>query len=168
MTHEPASLTDESEVLHMNRRTKVCIWIIVIGLANFLAYTVVYDFIGGEAVNGDVRAEAGDDGRPVLNYFLVDGGRETPVGRGVWMYSAVHSISIWITVGAVLLAMLTLAKDRIVSSMRSSIVRGRTFITILATVVTLISVLLTVRFALRTVEKLLDAKAALGAAPGAP
>ena len=151
----------------MNRRTKVCIWIIIVGLANFLAYTVVYDFIGGEAVNGDVRAEGSAGGPAALHYYLVDSGRETPVGRGVWIYSAVHSISIWITMGAVLLAMLTLAKDRIVSSMRSSIVRGRTFITILATIVTLISVLLTVRFALRTIEKLLDAQAALGSAPGA-
>lgn len=148
----------------MNRRTKVCIWIIVAGLANFLAYTVVYDFIGGEAVNGDVRVEAVNGGPRALHYYLVDSGQETPVGRGVWMYSAVHSISVWITMGAVLLAMLTLAKDRIISSMRSSIVRGRTFITILATIVTLISVLLTVRFALRTVEKLLDAGAALRAA----
>lgn len=168
MTDEQASLPDESDVLHMNRRTKVCIWIIILGLANFLAYTVVYDFIGGEAVNGFVRAEAVAGGPPALHYYLVDSGRETPVARGVWMYSAVHSISIWITVGAVLLAMLTLAKDRIVSSMRSSIVRGRTFITILATIVTLISVLLTVRFALRMIEKLLDAKEALGGAPGAP
>jgi len=167
LTDEQASLTDESEVLHMNRRTKVCIWVIILGLANFLAYTVVYDFIGGEAVNGDVRAEAVAGGPAALHYYLVDSGRKTPVGRGVWMYSAVHSISIWITMGAVLLAMLTLAKDRIVSSMRSSIVRGRTFITILATIVTLISVLLTVRFALRTIEKLLDAQAALGSAPGA-
>ena len=167
MTDELPGLTDESDALHMSRRTKVCIWVIILGLANFLAYTVVYDFIGGEAVNGDVRAEAVAEGPAALHYYLVDSGRETQVGRGVWMYSAVHSISIWITMGAVLLAMLTLAKDRIVSSMRSSIVRGRTFITILATVVTLISVLLTVRFALRTIEKLLDANAALGAAPGA-
>ena len=162
MTDEQASLTDESEALHMNRRTKVSIWIIIVGLANFVAYTVVYDFIGGEAVNGPIRVEPA-----ALHYYLVDSGRETPVGRGVWIYSAVHSISIWITMGAVLLAMLTLAKDRIVSSMRSSIVRGRTFITILATIVTLISLVLTVRFALRTIEKLLDAKAALGGAAGA-
>ena len=151
----------------MNRRTKVCIWIIIVGLANFLASPVVYDYRGGAADNGDVRAEGSAGGPAALHYYLVDSGRETPVGRGVWIYSAVHSISIWITMGAVLLAMLTLAKDRIVSSMRSSIVRGRTFITILATIVTLISVLLTVRFALRTIEKLLDAQAALGSAPGA-
>ena len=151
----------------MTRRTKVCIWIIIIGLVNFLAYTVVYDFIGGEAVNGDVRAETLAGGGRALRYYLVDSGRETRVGRGVWIYSAVHSISIWITVGAVLLGMLTLAKDRIVSSMRSSIVRGRTFITILATIVTLISVILTVRFALRTIQKLLAAKSALAVAAGA-
>ncbi len=45
----------------MDRRTRICIRVIVIGLLNFLAYTVVYLAIGGEAVNGWVR-EAADGG----------------------------------------------------------------------------------------------------------
>jgi hypothetical protein len=44
--------------------------------------------------------------------------------------------------------MLTLAKDRIVSSMHRSVVRGRTFITILATVITLTTAMATVYFIL--------------------
>ena len=47
-----------------------------------------------------------------------------------------------------MLAMLTLAKDRIVSSMRSSIVRGRTLITVLATIITMIVVVMTIWFIL--------------------
>lgn len=115
----------------MDFRTRVCIWVIMVGLANFMVYTVLYVFIGGEAVNGYVFSSA--DG--TLRYQLQSG---EIVSRAVFIYSGIHSITIWPTVGAILMAMLTLAKDRIVSSMRSSIVRGRTMITILATVITLI------------------------------
>ncbi|MDY7011115.1 MAG: hypothetical protein SVV80_10245 [Planctomycetota bacterium] len=105
-------------------------------------------------MNGCVRAEV-VDGRKVPHYYLVKHGTEVvEVSRAMWIYSAVHSISIWITVGAVLLSMLTLAKDRIISSMRSSVVRGRTFITILATVVTLISLAVTMWFLLYMIGQL--------------
>lgn len=114
----------------MDFRTRVCIWVIIAGLINFMVYTVLYVFIGGEAVNGYVISSA--DG--TLRYQLQSG---ELVSRAVFIYSGIHSITIWPTVGAILLAMLTLAKDRIVSSMRSSIVRGRTMITILATIITL-------------------------------
>lgn len=163
MTDEPNTGVDVDEVIHAPLRTKVCIWIIALGLANFLGYALLYDFIGGEAVNGAIRSAVGDDGAARLHYYLTDSGKETEVGRGMWIYSAVHSISIWVTVGAVLLSMLTLAKDRIVSSMRRSIVRGRTFITILATLVTLISIWMTVRFTLEIIDKLAEAKSALTA-----
>jgi hypothetical protein len=161
VTDEPNKTLDADEVIHAPLRTKVCIWIIALGLTNFLVYALLYDSIGGEAVNGAVRPGVGQDGAARLHYHLTDSGKETEVGRGVWIYSAVHSISIWVTVGAVLLAMLTLAKDRIVSSMRRSIVRGRTFITVLATLVTLISVWMTVRFTLEIIEKLAEARSAL-------
>lgn len=139
----------------MDRRTRICLLIIAIGLANFLAYAVVYMSIDGDAMNGYVRAEV-VAGRKVAHYYLVKRGVPVEVSRATWVYSAVHSISIWITVGAVLLSMLTLAKDRIISSMRSSIVRGRTFITILATVVTLISVAITMWFLLYMIRQLAD------------
>jgi len=94
----------------MDFRTRVCIWVIMVGLANFMVFTVLYVFIGGEAVNGYVIKAA--DGS--LRYELQEG---VTVSRGVFIYSGIHSITIWPTVGAILLAMLTLAKDRIVSSM---------------------------------------------------
>ena len=135
----------------MDRRTKVCILIIVIGLGNFLAYTIMYMFLGGDAMNGYVHVDPADGAR---HHYLVAKGVPFEVSGPVWVYSAVHSISIWVTVGAVLLAMLTLAKDRIVSSMHESVVGGRTFITILATVVALISVSITLWFLLYMIHQL--------------
>jgi hypothetical protein len=128
-------------------RSRICIWIIMIGLANFLAYSLTYAFFGGGAVYGSVHRAAKDK----LIYRLDSG---VTVSRGVFIYSGIHSISIWPTVGAIMLAMLTLAKERIVSSMRSSIVRGRTLITILATVVTLISVSVTAWFLIHMIHQL--------------
>ena len=157
-----ANLVDEESLAYaVSPRTKICIWIIALGLLNFLAYTLAYLQLGGDAMNGYVRLEpvknlAGGAERWVRHYYLCAEGRSIQVGRGAWIFSAVHAISIWITVGAVLLAMLTLAKDQIISSMRSSIVRGRTFITILATIVTLISVSVTIWFVIHMVHQLVD------------
>jgi len=133
----------------MDRRTRICIWIIVIGLANFLAYTLVYMYIEGEAVNGYVET-AGER----LHYYLQswDGPRE--VSRAEFIYSGVHSISIWVTVAAIMLAMLTLAKERIASSMRSTIIRGRTFMTILATIITFTTAVITIWFILQFSHRL--------------
>ncbi|GAG18149.1 unnamed protein product, partial [marine sediment metagenome] len=119
----------------MDRRTRICLLIILIGLANFLIYALLYVFIGGEAINGSIQTTA--DG--TTTYLLLRPGGETvAVSRGTFIYSGMHSISIWVTVGAVMLSMLTLAKERIASSMRSAIIRGRTIITILATIITMI------------------------------
>ena len=129
----------------MDRRTKTCIWIIQIGLANFLAFSLIYMFIGGEAVSGAIR----DDGHGGHEYFLKGPSQEDiPVSKGVYIYSGIHSISIWVTVGAVMLAMLVLAKERIASSMRSTIIRGRTLITILATVITMTTAVIALWFIL--------------------
>ena len=137
----------------MDRRTRICLWIIVLGLGNFVAYTIAYMFIGGDAMNGYVRT-ARVDGQVVRHYWLSRGGQGFTVPGPVWIYSAVHSLSVWLTVGAVLLAMLTLAKDRIVSSMRATVVRGRTFMTILATLIVFITVVITAYFILHIVTQL--------------
>ncbi|HET6429754.1 MAG TPA: hypothetical protein VM389_12190 [Phycisphaerae bacterium] len=144
MIGEPGGAQASLPEIHLNRRTKICLWIILLGLANFLAYSVVYFVLSGEAIHGGVRVEAGNPaGRA---YYVLHRGNPRQVSRGEWMYSAVHSISIPITVGAVLLAMLTVAKDRIVSSLRSSAVRGRALITLLAAVVTVCSLAWTAWF----------------------
>ncbi len=115
----------------MDIRTKICIWVIVIGMVNFLAYTISYSIVGGESVRGKiekVETPAGDEFR----YYL-DSGMEVP--RGEFVYMGIHSISIWITVGAIMLSMLTLAKDRISDSMHDAMMRGRTLCTVLAVVI---------------------------------
>jgi heme/copper-type cytochrome/quinol oxidase subunit 2 len=130
----------------MDKRTKICIWVILIGLANFLAYWIVYLALGaGEAVNGMVWKLPGG----VVHYVLHSGERDIVVSRAMFIYSGIHSLSIWVTVAAMMLAMLTLARERIVSSMRSTVLRGRTLITILATVITLMTVMMTIIFALQ-------------------
>ena len=127
----------------MDLRTKICIWIILIGLANFLAYTIGYVFIDGEAIHGHIEHQQATG---QVRYVLQSG---QVVSRGVYIYSGIHSISVWITVAAVMLAMLTLAKERIASSLRSAIIRGRTFITILATIITLTTIIITIWFSLQ-------------------
>ena len=141
----------------MDRRTRICLWIIVLGLVNFLAYAIAYEFIGGDAMNGSVRAEkAGVHASLVRHYWLSRNGQPIEVSRSIWIYSAVHSISIWVTVGAVLLAMLTLAKDRIVSSMRATVIRGRTMITVIATLISVICLIMTTHFILLMIRNLVS------------
>lgn len=138
-------------------RTRACIWIIMIGLLNFLAYVMLYWFFWGEAVNGHVEQS---DGK--LRYFLQSGEQ---VSRAVFIYSGIHSISIAPTVGAIMLAMLTLARDRVIGSMRQAIVRGRTMLTILATVITMIVAVWTVWFILQFTNRLNHPWAAPTSAP---
>ena len=143
----------------MDRRTRICVWVIVLGLANFAAYMVGYGFVGaagGDAMNGRVVRDAADPGHIV--YFIGRGGDLHEVGRGVWIYSAAHSISIWPTIGIMMLAMLTLAKDRLVASMRSTIVRGRTFIRLVAVLIVIFSAIMTRWFVLYAMEQLSDPK----------
>ncbi|HUT59223.1 MAG TPA: hypothetical protein VNA25_15345 [Phycisphaerae bacterium] len=128
------------------RGTRICIWIILIGLLNFLAYSLIYMSVGGEAIHGPVTY--GADGRATYN-LKSPSQEDIPVSRGVYIYSGIHSISIWPTVGAVMLAMLTLAKERIASSMRSTIVRGRTLITVLATIIAFTTTIVALWFILQ-------------------
>lgn len=122
----------EDSVMGMDLRTKVCLWIILIGLANFLAYAVSYSIIGGEAVLGEIEKDP-DTGK--LIYHLQPRGKPEGVHRDMFVYSGIHGISIWPTSMALLLSMLTLAKDRIISSMRSTILSGRSVITVIAVVI---------------------------------
>ena len=140
-----ADETDPAEVARLHRRTAICVWIILIGLANFLAYVIGYSYLWGEANHGHVY----DMGDRYL--YVLQSGAE--VSRCAFIYSGIHSISIWLTVGAVMLAMLTLAKERIASSMRVTIIRGRTLMTVLATVITITIVSLTIVSTLRFIDK---------------
>lgn len=113
----------------MDLRTKICLWIIVIGMANFLAYAIGYTVVGGESVRGKVYEDPATGKRT----YNLDSGQE--VHRDTFVYMGVHSILLWVSVAAVMLAMLTLAKDRIADSMQSAAMRGRTLCTVLAVVI---------------------------------
>jgi hypothetical protein len=136
----------------MDHRTRICLAIILLGLVNYVAFVVGYVFIGGDAMNGKVQPDVAATSH--WHYLVGRDGDLYEVGRGTWIYSAVHSISIWPTMGAVLLAMLTLAKDRIVSAMHSTVMRGRTFMTIVATLIAFIVAIMTVWFVLHAIRQL--------------
>ena len=137
------------------RRNWILIWIIVLGLANFVGYTLTYGYLEGDAKNG-----AFVDGKYYLRgHFIHDRqGRltEDDVSRATWIYSFVHSISIWPTVGAVLVAMFILARPHIIATMKTdSTVRGPTFITVCITVIVLLTVASTFYFILSFANALL-------------
>jgi hypothetical protein len=120
------------------RRNRILLWIIVLGLANFVSYTVTYWYYQGDAKNGAVV-----DGKYYLRgHFIRDrAGRMTDdVSRATWIYSFVHSVSIWPTVGAVLVAMFILARPHIIATMKAdAMIRGPTFITVCITIIVLVS-----------------------------
>jgi hypothetical protein len=87
------------------------------------------------------------------------------VGRAAWVYSAVHSISVPLTVGAIVLSMLTLAKDRLLASMHATIVRGRVFMTVLAIIIGVLAVVIAAYFTWYAVTQLVS-PAVMGAAEG--
>ncbi|MCH8964605.1 MAG: hypothetical protein IIB58_06560 [Planctomycetes bacterium] len=124
----------------MPRRTrnKILIAIIGAGLLNFLAYTIIYAMIGGDAKNGGI-----DEGQCFLRgHFLRLGieGHATQVSRPMWIYSYVHSISIWPTIGAVLCCMLLLARPHIIATMQEdSLIRGQSFVTAAMTIIIIIT-----------------------------
>ena len=120
------------------RRNKVLIALIGAGLLNFLAYTIIYAMIGGDAKNGWI-----EDGQCFLRgHFLRLGaeGHATPVSQPVWVYSYIHSISIWPTIGAVLCCMLLLARPHIIATMQEdSLIRGQSFVTAAMTIIVIIT-----------------------------
>ena len=121
----------------MTRRVRnlICIWIIFGGLANFIVYTVAYSYIGGDARNGQVRS-----GKYYVGGHFIHGldGQFAEVPKGVWIYSYLHSISIWPTIAAVLLSTLVMARPHIIATMKEGVVSGQTLIAIFATVIILL------------------------------
>lgn len=132
----------------MDRRTRnrVCIWIIGLGLANLLAYTVSYAYLQGDAANGEIR-----DGKYYVRGHFIHGpeGKQKDVSRATWIYSYIHSITIWPTEGLLLVALLILARPHIIATMREDgMVSGQTFVTICITLVVVIVSAITFWFVL--------------------
>jgi len=119
------------------KRNRICIWLIIIGLSNFLLFAVVYALIGGDAQNGGIR----ENGTFYVRGHHIHriGGYEREVPQWVWIYSYIHSISIWPSIAAVLLAMLVLARPHIMATYQSTDGRGATrgavLVTVMATVI---------------------------------
>ena len=127
------------------RRNKICIGIIAIGALNFLVYTVVYAALGGDAHNGEVRlVEQADGGARVVycvrgHFIHTLDGQEAEVSRRVWVYSYLHSMSVFVTSAAMIISMLILARPHILATMRDGWVSGRTFVTAFGTIVILVT-----------------------------
>ena len=136
------------------KRNRILLWIIILGLANFVSFTVMYWYLQGDAKNGAVI-----DGQYYLRgHFLHEpGGRMSDdVSRATWIYSYVHSISIWPTVGAVLIAMFILARPHIIATMKTDArMTGSTFVTVCITIVALLSGVSTLYFILSFANALL-------------
>ena len=146
--------------LPRRRRNKICIWIIALGGANFMAYTLLYAGLGGDALNGYRALIERADGTQQAGYFIrghhVDtlAGRETSVSRGVWIYSFLHSITVPITSGAMIISMLVLARPHIIATMRDGLISGRTFVTAFGTIVVLVTVATVILFTCNFVMQL--------------
>jgi hypothetical protein len=129
----------------MDRRTRnrLCIWLIILGLSNFIIYAVVYAIIGGDAPNGYIR-----DGLYYVRGHFVHRtiGYEQDVPKWVWVYSYLHSISIWPSIAAVLLAMLVLARPHILATYQHGVMKGTTLITVLVTLIVFVTGVIMVTF----------------------
>ncbi|MFQ5807104.1 MAG: hypothetical protein ACE5I3_11710 [Phycisphaerae bacterium] len=127
------------------RRNKLCIGIIAIGALNFLIYTVMYAALGGDAHNGEARIVERPDGTTQAVYYVrghfirsLDG-QAAQVSRRVWIYSYLHSMSVFVTSAAMIISMLVLARPHILATMRDGWISGQTFVTAFGTLVILIT-----------------------------
>jgi hypothetical protein len=131
--------------LPRRRRNQICIAVLAIGLLNFMAYTLIYAILGGDAHNGARRIVQQSDGTRVVEYYVrghfirSSQGREARVDAAMWVYSYVHSISMWLTAGAMIVSALILARPHIIATMRDSWIRGETFVTVFGTVAVVLS-----------------------------
>lgn len=122
------------------RRTKFCVTLIIMGLSNFLLYAVFYQIIGGDAPNGYIKKIDETSIYYVRGHFIHRSiGYEQDVPRWVWIYSYIHSISIWPSIAVVLLAMLTLASPHITATYQHGLMQGTTLVTVMATVIVLLT-----------------------------
>ena len=138
-------------------RNRICIWLIFGGLINLLIYTVIYAELGGDAVNGGaILAVDPETGVENVEYHLrghfIYGpdGRSRTVSHRVWIYSFLHSISLWPTQAAMIVATLILARPHIIATMReSNWIRGPTFITIVITLTVVLYSVITAWFVMQ-------------------
>jgi hypothetical protein len=148
----------------LQRRTRniICIWVIFGGLVNILAYTILYAELGGDAKNGWKDVSARDSSGAISPQFYITGhflrsgtGRDRPVAKWVWIYSYLHSISLWPTEGAMVICMLILARPHIIATMtEGSWIRGPTFITVVITLTAVLCSAFTILFTIQFITEL--------------
>ena len=148
----------------MQRRTRnrICIWTIALCLLNLLAYTVIYAELGGDAKNGHKEVVETPDGgaREVFHisghFIHGPGGQSAEVPRWVWIYSYLHSISLWPTQALMIICTLVLARPHIIATMSESTwIRGPAFVTVVITLVAVIYLVPTALFTLHFLSALL-------------
>ena len=146
--------------LPRRRRNQICIGIIALGLLNYLVYTLSYAALGGDAANGYRTVVTRENGKRATEYYVRGhfihtlSGRERLVSRGAWIYSYVHSISVPLTSGAMIISMLVLARPHILATMRGGLVGGQTFVVAFGTIVSLVALAVTAMFTWNFVEAL--------------
>jgi len=129
------------------KRNRIRTWIIILGLSNFIVYAVVYALIGGDAPNGYIKNIDGQTVYYIRGHFVHRMiGYEQDVPRWVWIYSYIHSISIWPSIAAVLLAMLMMARPHIMATYQGGVMSGQTLVTVLATVIVIVTSLIMTSF----------------------
>ncbi len=150
----------------MQRRTRnrICIWLLIGGLLNVLAYTIVYGALGGDAKNGGRELVARADGAVQEIKYYIGGhylhgpsGKRTQVPRWEWYYSYLHSISLWPTQAIMIISMLILAQPHIIATMRESTwIRGPTFITAAITLTAVLYSAMTIWFIFNLIQEVTD------------
>jgi hypothetical protein len=137
--------------LPSRQRNQLCIAIIALGAINFLIYTLSYAALGGDAQNGYCKVV--EDANGTHTEYYVRGhfihyveGRAQAVSRAAWIYSHVHSISVPLTSGAMIISMLVLARPHILATMRGGFMTGQTFVVAFGTVVVLVSISVALMF----------------------
>lgn len=123
------------------KRTKICVWLILLGLGNFLAYGIGYSIIRGDAPNGSVRNGEYYVRGHFIHYLS---GKEEQVSFGEWAYSWIHSISIWPSIAIVLLALFALARPYIMATYPEGWIKGSTLVTAISTLIIFIMGYLTI------------------------
>lgn len=118
------------------QRNRLCVRLIILGLSNFILYAVFYAIIGGDAPNGYIKKLDHKSVYYVRGHFVHRTiGYEQDVPCWVWIYSYVHSISIWPSIATVLLAMLVLARPHILATYTNGIMQGSTLLTVMVTLI---------------------------------
>ncbi|RMF83178.1 MAG: hypothetical protein D6744_05160 [Planctomycetota bacterium] len=125
----PAAPVCPVDRIPSRQRNRLFVQIILVGGLNFAAFTVTYAIIGGDAPNGHSEIVQTPEGPQVAYYvrghFLrtLDG-KERRVSRALWIYSYLHSITLPLTSGAMIISMLMLARPHILATMRDGRTRG--------------------------------------------